>query len=307
VPGPLCTFGVVCSLTIHSCSNVSLTNISVLCLIIACSVGRCKPARNWVLTEYNSLDDKHGFADFLIAHQEVLVQTIDRTYVPLFDPAWDMPRWLPRLSQVQSPSVLPGQKGEGGLLPAQQMRAAALAARLKTAKDVILVGEMGTGKTATSQVIATLIGKRNWKLVVVCLSQVTHKWKREVEKVLREVGVSVYVIGEKRRQPGGKGRIRKVTKPVLDIMRAMEAPHPAILVMSYETAKNEPRWEHAPAYQRKPIKFRAEVEEIETLDQYPYRRVRTVEKVITKVIGHKLSRPKICQIHALHDNIGHRC
>jgi hypothetical protein len=64
------------------------------------------------------MDDKDGFADFLLAHQEVLVQTIDRTYVPLFDPAWDMPRWSPRLSQVRAPGVLPGQEGEGGLLSA---------------------------------------------------------------------------------------------------------------------------------------------------------------------------------------------
>jgi hypothetical protein len=60
--------------------------------------------------------DKDGFADFLLAHQEVPVETIDRTYLPLFDPARDMPRWLPRLSQVRAPGILPGQEGEGGLL-----------------------------------------------------------------------------------------------------------------------------------------------------------------------------------------------
>jgi hypothetical protein len=98
--------------------SASLIFQPVLCLIIACSVGRCKPAATGALTEYNSLDDKDGFADFLIAHQEVSIQTIDRTYVPLFDPARDMPKWLLRLSRGRVPSVLPGQEGEGSLLSA---------------------------------------------------------------------------------------------------------------------------------------------------------------------------------------------
>jgi len=110
------------------------------------------------LVEYNSLDDKDGFAAFLLEHQEMLVQTIDRTYAPLFDPERDMSTWLPALSQVHAPGKLPGQEGPSGLLPAQQVRAAALATRLQTAKGVILVGEMGTGKTCCSQAIAALIG-----------------------------------------------------------------------------------------------------------------------------------------------------
>lgn len=234
---------------------------------------------NGTLAEHNSLDDKEGFAAFLLAHQEVLVQTIDRTYAPLFDPARDMPQWLHRLNRVRAPGVLPGQKQAGGLLPAQQIRAAALATRLQTAKGVILVGEMGTGKTCCSQAIAALIGKGNWKLVVVCPAQVVAKWQREARKVLAEFGVKVHLIGDKRRQPDGFGKWAKVNKPVLDVMRAMEEAHPSILVLSYETAKNGPRWEHAVAKQRKLIEYRVEVEE--SSPTYPYRQV--VEKTIRKV------------------------
>jgi hypothetical protein len=100
--------------------------------------------------------------------------------------------------------------------------------------------------------------------------------------VLREFGVQVHIIGEKRKQADGQGKIRKVAKPVLDTIRAMEEDMPGILVMSYEVAKNGPRWEHAPARQRKPVKYRVEVEETEQLDHYPYRRTYKVEKVITK-------------------------
>ncbi len=85
--------------------SASLIFQPVLCLIIACSLGRCKPRATGALTGYNGLDDKDGFADFLLAHQEVLVQTIDRTYVHLFDPERDMPRWLPRLSRGRGVGV----------------------------------------------------------------------------------------------------------------------------------------------------------------------------------------------------------
>ncbi len=184
---------------------------------------------------------------------------------------------------MQAPGRLPGQTTAAGLLPAQQIRAAALAQRLQTAKGVILVGEMGTGKTCCSQAVAALIGKGHWKLVVVCPSQITHKWQREARRVLRDFAVSVHVIGEKRRQPDGRGKIRKVSKPVLEISRAMAEPNPSILVMSYETAKNGPRWEHAPAVQRKPIRYRVEVEETETLPHYPFHRTTMVEKIETRV------------------------
>jgi hypothetical protein len=231
------------------------------------------------LTAYNSLDDKDGFAAFLLAHQALLVETIDRSYGPLFDPARNMAAWLSRLKRVRAPGLLPGQTQATGLLPAQQVRAVALAERLRTAKGVILVGEMGTGKTATSQAIAALIGEGNWKLVVVCPAQVVAKWKREAEKVLADFDVAVHLIGDKQRQPDGQGKVRRVAKPVLDVSRAMAEAGPSILVMSYQTAKNGPRWEHAPARQRKLLKHRVEVEE--QIPTYPYRRM--VEQVVTKI------------------------
>ncbi len=239
---------------------------------------------NGTLRSYNSLDDKTGFADFLLVHQAVLVQSIDETYAPLFDPQRDMADWLPTLSCVRAPGKLPGQASGGvsvqpGLLPAQQVRAAALATRFKTAKAVILNGEMGCGKTLVSLAITALIGQDHWKMVVVCPAQVVTKWKREAEKTLRDFGIQVRIIGEKRRQADGQGKIRKVAKPVLDVQRAMVEPQPTILVMSYQTAKNGPRWQHAPAQQRKRLRYRVEVEE--PIPTYPFKRI--VEKEITRM------------------------
>ncbi len=240
--------------------------------------------RNGTLRTYNSLDDKAGFADFLLEHQAVLVQSIDETYAPLFDPQRDMADWLPTLSRVRAPGKLPMQSSGGaqpqpGLLPSQQVRAAALATRLKTAKAVILNGEMGCGKTLVSLAIAALIGQGHWKMVVVCPAQVVTKWKREAEKVLPDFGIQVRIIGEKRRQVDGQGKVRKIAKPVLDVQQAMAEPHPTILVMSYQTAKNGPRWQHAPAQQRKRMSYRVEVEE--TIPSYPFKRI--VEKEITRM------------------------
>ena len=134
---------------------------------------------NGTLTEHNSLDDKTGFTQFLLTHQDILVRSIENTYPPLFEPERDMAAWLPQLSRVRAPGKLSGRLVAEGLLPAQQVCAAALAARLQTDKGVILVGEMGVGKTATAQALAALIGRGAWKVVVVCPAQVAEKWKRE--------------------------------------------------------------------------------------------------------------------------------
>ncbi|MEM7034317.1 MAG: DEAD/DEAH box helicase family protein, partial [Chloroflexota bacterium] len=238
---------------------------------------------NGQLLTFNSQDNRDGFADFLLQHQQTLVETIDYQYPPLFEPDRDMRRWTSTLNQIQAPGLLPGHTVATGLLPAQQIRAAALAAKLKTDKAVILVGEMGSGKTCVSQAIAALIGQENWKLVVVCPSQVTRKWRREAEKVLRQFRVQVHIIGEKRKQPDGQGKVRKVRKPVLDTIQAMAEPCPSILVMSYETAKNGARWEHSVVQIRKPIHHIVQVEETELVTEPPYRRVVIKEQRVTKI------------------------
>ena len=238
---------------------------------------------NGSLQEYNSKDDHNGFSQFLITHQQELVDTIDRRYPPLFEPERDMPAWTKQLNLVKAPGKLPGQQHIGGLLPAQQVRAAALAEKLKTDKSVVLVGEMGSGKSCVSAAIAALIGNGNFKTVIVAPSNIVKKWKREASNVLVNFGVSVHIIGEKRKQADGNGKIRKVSKPILDVIAAMKEPAPSILVMSYETAKNGARWEHAVSTIKKPVKKRVEEVEIVKQNHYPYEREMRVEKVVTKM------------------------
>ena len=118
---------------------------------------------NGRFTTYNSLDDKEGFADFLLTHQQTLVDMIETQYPPLFEPERDMAQWVEPLAKVQAPGKLPGQETSNGLLPAQQVRASALATRLKDHKSVVLIGECGTGKTCTAQAIVALLGGREYQ------------------------------------------------------------------------------------------------------------------------------------------------
>lgn len=231
------------------------------------------------LTRLDSKKDSAAFAEFLTAHQDELVRSIRETFPPLFDPERDMDSWMDALLMVHAPGKLPGQDRENGLLPAQQVRAAALAEKLRTAKGVVLVGEMGSGKTCCSQAVVALTGRGNWKLVVLTPANVCQKWKREAARVLREFGVKAHVIGEQRRQPDGTGKVRKVARPVQDVVKAMEEPNPSVLVVSYETAKNASRWEHQVAW-RAVSETWTETERVET-PYYPYTKFEQVEKQFT--------------------------
>jgi hypothetical protein len=228
------------------------------------------------LERHDSKEDHEQFVEFLTAHQQELVASVEASFPPQFDPGRNMPKWERVLSMVHAPGKLPGEDRENGLLPAQQVRAAALAEKLKTSKGVILVGEMGSGKTCCSQAVMAMIGRGNWKLVVLSPANVCQKWKREAGKVLREFGVRTHVIGEKRRQPDGRGKVRKVSKPVQDVVRAMEEDCPSVLVMSYETAKNASRWEHQVAW-RVVSETWEEDEQVRT-PYYPYYETVKVER-----------------------------
>jgi hypothetical protein len=235
--------------------------------------------KNGRFAAYNSLDDKEGFADFLLSHQQTLVDMIEAQYPPLFEPERDMNHWLEPLARIQAPGKLPGQETASGLLPAQQVRAAALATRLKDHKSVVLIGECGTGKTCTAQAIIALIGGQNAKTVIACPTPIAAKWAREAKTVLADYGVQVHLIGEKRKQPDGNGKTGKVSKPILDTMRAMAEPGRSILVISYEMLKNGPRWDHAPATRLKSWRYTVQVEE--RTAAYPYTAI--VEKEVSKV------------------------
>lgn len=134
-------------------------------------------------------------------------------------------------------------------------------------------------KTCLAQAIIAFLGGKNTKTIIASPTPIAAKWAREARTVLANYDVKVHLIGEKRKQPDGSGKWRKVSKPILDTIRAMEEPGRGILVISYETLKNGPRWEHAPAIRLKTLRYTVEVEE--RTSSYPYKQM--VEKEVTKV------------------------
>ena len=206
---------------------------------------------NGELRTYDSVDDQEAFGAFLTDHQEMFVEAVERDYPPRFDPGVDMAAWGEKLDTIRAPGKLPGVE-TSGLLPAQQERMAALTYLLRSgAKAAGLGGEMGTGKTSMSLGIMALTARKDERLVVVAPANTLDKWKRETEVVLAEFGTKAFIIGERRRQSDGQGKVRKIGRPVLDVEAAFEHDGPAVLIMSYETAKNAWPWEHAFVWRKK--------------------------------------------------------
>lgn len=173
------------------------------------------------------------YQDFLKQHADALQDELNRKHAPRFGAAMAA-RYTEVLEQYHAPGVLPGRTRDD-LLPAQREKAAALAFALKEEKAVILVGEMGCGKTTISIAALYLRFVRAYaegepvKVVVMCPSHLTRKWKREAETCLREFGVAAHIV-----------------KSVSDVRAAMEEPGPSYLILSKEKAKLGSGWE--PAY-----------------------------------------------------------
>lgn len=92
-------------------------------------------------------------------------------------------RLLNRLSKQRPIPGMFDQNGQSkfGLLPAQKHAAAAALTRLETEKDVIIVGEMGTGKTTIMAAIAA--GRKARRTIVLCPPHLVDKWQREFKAV----------------------------------------------------------------------------------------------------------------------------
>lgn len=204
------------------------------------------------------------FSHFLETHKDALSEAAHAACPPRVDLSDERCQKMRSVlaSRIHAPGKLPGEKAEG-LLPAQTDRAIAMAARILDGESaIILSGEMGTGKTVISLAALGLImhyqNRKNWKHVVMCPAATVHKWKRESERVLSEFGVKAHIIGESIKRADGRGKIRKCSKPVLDVQAAMAEENPSVLIIGFETAKNGARWQHAPMTTGKLFEFRAE-------------------------------------------------
>ena len=124
--------------------------------------------------------------EFLTTWMEPLRDHIIDKYQPLYrldEHEGGMTHALDRLNQGR---IVPNTTIRG-LLPAQRHAIAAITTRLKTAKDAILVGQMGTGKTVMGPAIASCLGAK--RTLVTCPPHLVGKWIREIKHVVPDATV----------------------------------------------------------------------------------------------------------------------
>ena len=116
--------------------------------------------------------------DFLADYSQSLKQKVIDAFKPLFNPS-SMDQW-------DNEAELKLDHLKRKLFPAQTHAVLSLAKGFFTAKKrgLILVAEMGSGKSAMAIGVAHLIPKRNYRVMVMCPPHLVRKWIREIEIVL---------------------------------------------------------------------------------------------------------------------------
>jgi 16S rRNA G966 N2-methylase RsmD len=154
-----------------------------------------------------------------------LTARVAATYPPTYAFDDQGSGFAPILDRLSLTRQIPGLD-YGGLLPAQKHVAAALATRLVTQRDAILVGEMGTGKTTVGIAVAAALGAR--RTLILCPPHLVHKWKREAEVVWEACEVTILT-----------------TISEVDRWFALDESRPRVAVLSHSKAKLASGWHHS--------------------------------------------------------------
>lgn len=123
---------------------------------------------------------------FLADYIGELTAIIDRTFKPVY--TFDLNGYGDVIETLNPNRVIPNTNGLRGLLPAQQHAVAAASMRLDKRyldkSDVLIAGEMGTGKTLMGPAIARVAGSGAARVIVICPPHLVEKWQREIKHVL---------------------------------------------------------------------------------------------------------------------------
>ncbi len=118
-----------------------------------------------------------------------LTKAVTQQYKPVYQ--FDRNGYTDILQTLNQTRTIPNTNGMRGLLPAQQHAVAAIATRLDkrylNAKDALLIGEMGSGKSAMGAAVAACL--RAKRVIVMCPPHLTAKWEREIKHVIPNVRV----------------------------------------------------------------------------------------------------------------------
>ncbi|MCZ7673806.1 MAG: DUF6094 domain-containing protein [Chloroflexi bacterium] len=157
-----------------------------------------------------------------------LTGIVAQDYPPVYQ--FDMNGYGRLLNSLSKQRPIPGMNGKSGLLPAQKHAAAAALTRLETERDVIIVGEMGTGKTSLAAAIAA--GRNARRTIVLCPPHLVDKWQREFKAVW----------------PGVRTMHLQTISDVDQFFTDQPDNAPLVGVLKQTTARSASGWEHAYDY-----------------------------------------------------------
>jgi hypothetical protein len=124
-------------------------------------------------------------AQWFAEHGGELARAVLASHQPQY--TGEVAQYAEQLSHLTAPGVLPGHSTPQ-ILDQQIEAAAATVQRWQQHKNVLLSGEMGTGKTTVAVVAVELA--RLPKVIVVCPGHLVPKWRREIETITGERGIA---------------------------------------------------------------------------------------------------------------------
>ncbi|MBP8000050.1 MAG: hypothetical protein KA314_14855 [Chloroflexi bacterium] len=154
-----------------------------------------------------------------------LTDLVAQAYPPVYQ--FNLNGYGPILNSLSRGRVIPGLNGQTGLLPAQKHAAAAALTRLEKARDSIIVGEMGSGKSAIGAAIAAGMNAR--RTIILCPPHLVDKWQREARIVW----------------PGVRAMALETISDVDAFFGDQPDSAPLIGVLKQTTARSASGWEHA--------------------------------------------------------------
>ncbi|MBN1428678.1 MAG: hypothetical protein JXB07_09845, partial [Anaerolineae bacterium] len=174
-----------------------------------------------------------ALVDFLKAHKSRLLAHLEERSKPVYSFDLD-PALTPVFANVFQNRRLPGRPTTG-LFAVQQHVVGAVFEALKTRKGVIIIGEMGVGKSAIGAVLAGALHEKMCPgqiASVMCPPHLVDKWVREIHDAV----------------PGSLAEVVETVDQASTFMGKAEADPKRlhVLVMSRERAKLMEGWE--PAY-----------------------------------------------------------
>jgi hypothetical protein len=133
-----------------------------------------------VVTDITTLDSNGRVISYSGAELERFLQQwiahltgiVAQDYPPVYE--FDLNGYDRLLGKLSKGRPIPGLNGQSGLLPAQKHAAAAALTRLDDYPDAVIVGEMGSGKTAIAAAITA--GRNARRTIVLCPPHLVAKW-----------------------------------------------------------------------------------------------------------------------------------